>query len=83
MSFDHKRPFLRHCSSPEIALDEHSGLIVGVIIDNDHQIIGIILIEDGLQVVNIPMLLHVIPGGHHNAHRNFIFVLVDIVLALV
>ena len=83
LPLDHDCPFLGNCSSPEVALNEHSRLVIRVIVDDYHQVIAVVLVEDGLQVVDVAVLLHVIPGRNHHAHRDLIVVLIDIVLALI
>lgn len=75
-------PFLWDFVSPEVLLDEYSRSIIRMVINDNHPIIAIILIEDALQIIDVFMIIGVIPGGYHHAHTNLMRVLIDIVFTL-
>lgn len=47
--------------------DLRAGLVGGGIVDNDHPVVGIVLLQDGLQVPSIPEIYVIVVGGSHDA----------------
>lgn len=70
-------------ASSKVPLDQYCSLILRTVIDNNNAIIAIILIKNGLNIINVSIVIDIVPGGNNHTHRNLIVVLVDIVLRLV
>lgn len=52
------------------------------VVDNDDMVIGVVLVEDALQVVLIPEVFGVVVGGYDDAEGQFFSVLAQVVLLL-
>lgn len=58
-------------------------MVIGMVIHDDDFIIGIILIEDGLKIIDISVILDIIASWYDYTHRYFIGILIDIILVLI
>lgn len=47
--------------------DLRAGLVGRGIVDDDHPIVGIVLLQDRLQVPGIPEIYVIVVGGSHDA----------------
>jgi hypothetical protein len=66
----------------EVAFDEAAGAINGGIVYDDHLVVGIILHDDGLDVVEVSVLGRVVVGRNYNTEGQF-FIFSDGVTILI
>jgi hypothetical protein len=63
----------------EVLAEELVAAVSGGVVDDDDEVVGVVLQEDGVQVVLQPELGVVVVAGHHHAHRDLLAVLVQLV----
>lgn len=57
----------RHISPSKMHGDLRAGLVGRGVVDDDHPIVGIVLLQDRLQVPGIPEIYVIVVGGSHDA----------------
>lgn len=56
----------------EVLLNLNSSLISGSIIDEDNMVVGVLLLQDGFDVLDVPVVFDVVVGGYHDAERQLL-----------
>lgn len=51
----------------EDSLDEFPRLVLRVIVDDDHMEVRVLLLQDGPDVAQVPLVGGVVEGGHYQA----------------
>jgi hypothetical protein len=59
--------------------NEGSGIVRGGIVNDDHAVVIVVLVEDGLKVKFVTKVLGVIIGRHHDTERQFSGILTHVV----
>lgn len=62
----------------EVFTVEFVGVVGGGVVDDHHEVVGVVLLEDGVQVVLDPELGVVVVPRHHHAHRQLLFELLEV-----
>jgi hypothetical protein len=62
----------------EVFAVEFVGVVGGGVVDDHHEVVGVVLLEDGVQVVLDPELGVVVVPRHHHAHRQLLFELLEV-----
>ena len=60
--------------------DEGRGVVGAAVVDDDDSDVLVLLLQEGLQVEQVPALRLVVVGGDDHAHRQLLPVVVDAVL---
>lgn len=67
---------------PSVLLHLAAGLVLGGVVDEDDVVVLVVLLQDRVHVVDVPLLGGVVVGGHYDAEGLF-GVLGDVVLLFV
>jgi hypothetical protein len=67
----------------QLSLYEHSRVVIRAVILECDEVVGVVLVEYGLDVEEIPVLGCVVAGRHHYANRHLLRVLTELVPLLI
>lgn len=73
---------LRYLMFPSILFNFGPGAILWCIVNENYSVIGVVLLQNRVQVVHVTVLLHIVEAGDENAERQ-LFIMRDIVFVLV
>jgi hypothetical protein len=76
---DQSHPLLINIVLPEEAVDEEGGVVGAGVVDDDDVVVGVLLVEDGLQVELEAEGLGVVVGGHDDAEGQLLLVTAQVV----
>lgn len=62
----------------EVFAVEFVGVVGGGVVDDDYKVVGIVLLEDGVEVILYSELSVVVVARHHHAHRKLLLVLAEL-----
>ena len=78
-AFDHNHFILGYISPFEVFGEKFAGSVVGGIVDDDHSVVAVILLEDGLDIPDVAIKGLVVVAGRDDTHCDLFFVFVYLV----